>query len=40
MRGFDVGRKALIDTVVGIGWLLDRPISRDDAAAALQVPVA
>jgi len=32
-----MGAKALIDSVVGIGWLLRQEISREDAAKALVV---
>lgn len=35
LMGQDLANKALVDIVVGFGWLLDRSISREDAAAAL-----
>ncbi|KAF7194060.1 AB hydrolase superfamily protein B1A11.02 [Pseudocercospora fuligena] len=40
MRGYEIGRKARIDTLVGIGWLLDVEVSRSVAASALGVSVA
>ncbi|KAI5357939.1 Putative alpha/beta hydrolase-3 [Septoria linicola] len=40
MRGLAVGNKALIDTIVGLGWLLKMSVSREIAAAALKVSVA
>jgi len=40
MRGLEIGNKALIDTVVGLGWLLNRKVPREVAAAALKVSVA
>ncbi len=35
MMGTDLGNKILIDAVVGLGWLLDKNVSRGDVAAAL-----
>jgi hypothetical protein len=32
-----IGAKALIDSVVGIGWLLRQDIKREDAAKVLVV---
>lgn len=40
MRGLDIGNKALIDTIVGLGWLLDKRIDRQTAASALKVSMA
>lgn len=38
MRGLEVANKALVDTIVGLGWLLDTDVSRDQATKALGLP--
>ncbi|CZT19914.1 related to arylacetamide deacetylase [Ramularia collo-cygni] len=40
MRGLEVANKALIDTIVGLGWLLEMDVSRERAADVLGVPLA
>lgn len=40
MRGLAVANRALIDTIVGLGWLLEIDVSRERAAEALGVALA
>jgi acetyl esterase/lipase len=35
MRGYEIGNRALIDSIVGLGWLLELEVSREVAANAL-----
>lgn len=40
MRGMEVANKALVDTVVGFGWLLEIDVSREKAAGLLGLVLA
>lgn len=40
MRGIEIANKALIDTIVGLGWLLQIDVSREQAAEALGLQLA
>ena len=33
----DVGKKAVIDEIVGLGWLLGSDVSREEAAKAMNL---
>lgn len=37
MSGTDLGKKVLVDTIVGLGWLLDRTVSREAVAEAVEI---
>lgn len=40
MRGVEVANKALVDSIVGLGWLLGVAVPRERAASALDLSPA
>lgn len=40
MRGTEIANKALVDTIVGLGWLLEIDVPRAQAAEALGLPLS